>query len=185
MVSWGVSPQWPYCRCALQCCLRQAVAQPEGVTANPKHPQLCRKWSVAICSQIPAPFSRWPFLAGCSSGPISYTALVWELCSFSNQGHVRDLSSHAFGIAPKQSCWPEWKYPQANFNLGSGVFFRSLGWVVGRAWRVSWGHAACRDVHTPVSAQTLRLGGGTLGMGTGDLFPSPQHKTRLWIKRRL
>lgn len=58
------------------------------------------------------------------------------------------------------------------------------GWWAGLGG-VSWGHAACRDVHTPVSAQTLGLGGGTLGMVTGDLFPSSQHKTRLWIKRRL
>lgn len=80
------------------------MAQPEGVTTIPKHPQVCRKWSLAICSQIPAPLSRLPCLAGCSSGSISYTVVVWELFSFSSQGHDCYISSHAFNIAPEQNC---------------------------------------------------------------------------------
>lgn len=57
------------------------------------------------------------------------------------------------------------------------------GWWAGLGG-VSWGRAACGDVHTQC-LHRLELGGGALGMGTGDLFPSSQHKTRLWIKRRL
>lgn len=51
-------------------------------------------------NSIPPLHIPTPCLAGCSSGPTSYTVLVWELCSFSNQDYGHDVSSHAIGIGP-------------------------------------------------------------------------------------
>lgn len=142
-----------------------AVAQPEGVSANPRPPQVCRKWSLAICSQIPSPLSTSPPHAWLAVAVVPHLTLFWcGSCAPSlTKAMAMMYPAMPLVLVPRKSCWPDWKYPQANFNLVGGVFFRSLGWVVGRAWMSVLGTCHVQGcAHTGVFTDT-----GTWGRHPG------------------
>lgn len=128
-----------------------AVAQPEGITTNLKHPQVCRKWSLAICSQVPAPLSRSPPHAWLVVAMVPHLTLF--CCGSCTPSPAR-------AVAMTYPAMPLVLPPSRVGGLTGNSPKLILLWVVvyfsghwGGWWAglggASWGHAACRDVHTP------------------------------------